>query len=87
MKEPDLDALMDCAEKNDIQTATKIIRENLSCITYSPTTPDDEYFPVYELAYHLNHREFCYNLIKEFSDETGVEFYGQIVDSCISIEI
>ena len=68
-----LENLMQCAEQNDIKSANEFLHQNenyLKSLKYASFVKDFIY-PVYQLAYHLNFKEFCLNLIKKITELTG----------------
>ena len=63
-----IDNLIDMADKNDLESARKILQEKESVLKVKEEDAfylSQNFFPPYEMAYHLGHKEFCILLIKE----------------------
>ena len=66
--------ITDCAEKNDFESADKILSElkkYFELVKIFELEVKNLFFPAYELAFHLNHKEFCYKLMHKVTEVTG----------------
>ena len=63
-----IENLIEMAEKNDLESAHKILQEGVSELKlneYDALFLSIDFFQPYEMAYHLGNKEFCLTLIKE----------------------
>ncbi|CAF0915585.1 unnamed protein product [Brachionus calyciflorus] len=66
--------ICECAEKNDIDLAEKTLNESkiyFDRVTLIDPDINTLFYPAYQLAYLLNHKDFCYKLILKVTEVTG----------------
>ena len=73
--------ITDCAEKNDFKSADKILnrmKKYFELVKIFELEVKNLFFPAYELAFHLNHKEFCYKLMHKVAEVTGFYDFEEI---------